>query len=97
MITTTNTQESVQWSGALDNYKTFGTYYITDGVITNVTAEVYRVKDDSHLGSINYVKLNDGSENERTNISYDCEYKNLDELSAVLPQILSDIDEHRVA
>lgn len=92
MITISNKQENVQWIGEVDNYNISGSYTIMDGVVASIYTDVYEA--GKYLGHINYSNVSDGIDSNHTAVSYDCDYKYLNKLTAFLPVLLEEIKSH---
>lgn len=92
MISISNKQETISFTGDIGEYTISGQYFVVDDYIVRIDAEV-TAADDQYLGFIHLEKTEQFSN--RLVISYDCNYDDLPTLQNFLPALLEEFKLHK--
>lgn len=87
MISISNKQETIYFTGDIGEYTVSGQYFVEDDYIVGIDAGV-TTADDRYLGFIHLQKVD--RFNSQLSISYDCNYDDLSTLQDFLPSLLEE-------
>lgn len=92
MISISNKQETISFTGDIGEYTVSGQYFVEDDYIVGIDAGV-TTADNQYLGFIHLQKVDRFSS--QLSISYDCNYDDLPTLQNFLPSLLDEFKLHK--